>query len=218
MKQLVQFEATIPGLYASAPQSLPFAPSLDIRAFLLQRKQGNLLVYSVTAFDSDAPTVRDLGGIARQYLNHWHEAMFAAERIDAPLFCHENERGSVSEKTPVSRTFSSRHVLDDDFEVVPIPGHTSGASAFLWQSGEHRCLFTGDTIYLRDGDWIAAVLESSDRDSYLESLEGIKELDFDVLVPWLASRGQPFHASTDKADTRRRIDVILERLRHGDDH
>jgi hypothetical protein len=70
MKDFVQMEAAIPGLYASAPQPLPFAPSLDIRAFLLQRKLGNLLVYSVTAFAFDAPAVRELGGIARQYLNH----------------------------------------------------------------------------------------------------------------------------------------------------
>jgi hypothetical protein len=56
-------------MYASAPQPLPFAPSLDIRAFLLERMQGNLLIYSVTKFEADAPTVQALGGITRQYLN-----------------------------------------------------------------------------------------------------------------------------------------------------
>jgi glyoxylase-like metal-dependent hydrolase (beta-lactamase superfamily II) len=109
-------------------------------------------------------------------------------------------------------------MLAHDFEVIPTPGHTSGATAFLWHSGEHRYLFTGDTIYFRDGDWIAAVLESSDRAAYLESLERIKDLDFDVLVPWLATGGQAFHAFTEKADTRRRLDAVLERLRRGDDH
>ena len=34
---------------------------------------------------------------------------------------------------------------------------------YLWDSGEHRLLFTGDTIYLDDGGWVAAVLETSDR-------------------------------------------------------
>ena len=62
------------------------------------------------------------------------------------------------------------------------------------------------------------MLESSDRAAYIESLELIKELDFDVLVPWAATAGQPFHAVTDKADAGRRIDAILERLRRGDDH
>jgi glyoxylase-like metal-dependent hydrolase (beta-lactamase superfamily II) len=215
-------QTVIPGLYASAPEALRFAPKFDIRAFLLARKQGNLLVYSVGALASEAQSVKDLGGISRHYLSHWHEVQLGCDRIastfHAPVLCHENERHSVAKTCKVGETFFERHMLGDDFEVVPIPGHTSGASAFLWQSGEHRCLFTGDTIYLRDGDWIAAVLESSDRGSYLESLEGIKELDFDVLVPWLASRGQAFHAFTDKADTRRRIDAILERLRRGEDH
>jgi hypothetical protein len=46
----------------------------------------------------------------------------------------------------------------------------------------------------------------------------MKELDFDVLVPWAATAGQACHATTDKADARRRIDAILERVRRGDDH
>jgi hypothetical protein len=210
-------EAAIPGLYASAPQLLPFAPSLDIRAFLLQRERGNLLVYSVTEFESGAPAVQNLGGIARQYLNHWHEALFASDQVDAPLFCHENEREWVVEKTHVRGTFSRRHRLDD-FEVIPTPGHTSGATAFLWDSGEHRCLFTSDTIYLNEGEWVAAVLESSDRAAYIKSLELLRELEFDVLVPWAATAGQPYYAMTDKSDAQRRIDMILERVRRGEDH
>ena len=37
---------TVPRLYASSPERLPFAPSLEIRAFVLQRSHGNLLLYS----------------------------------------------------------------------------------------------------------------------------------------------------------------------------
>ena len=36
-------ETPVEGLYASTPEPLPFAPSLHIRAFLLQRARGNLL-------------------------------------------------------------------------------------------------------------------------------------------------------------------------------
>ena len=62
------------------------------------------------------------------------------------------------------------------------------------------------------------MLESSDRERYIESLELIRELDFDVLVPWAATAGQPFYvAITDSADARRRIDAILERVRAGSD-
>jgi hypothetical protein len=54
------------------------------------------------------------------------------------------------------------------------------------------------------------VLDSSDPVAYRDSLQLIRELDFDVLVPWIASG--PSHARTDREDTRRRIDALLERL------
>jgi glyoxylase-like metal-dependent hydrolase (beta-lactamase superfamily II) len=216
-------ETVIPDLYASAPEPLSFAPSTHVRAFLLRREQGNLLIYSAPTVADDARAIEDLGGISRHYLNHWHEAAFGgADRIattfGAPLFCHENDREPAAEKIDVAGTFSVRHMAGDDFEAIPIPGHTSGATAYLWDSGRHRCLFTGDSLYLRQGEWVAAVLDSSDRGAYIESLECIKGLDFDMLVPWAATAGQPFHAVTDKADTGRRIDAILERVRRGDDH
>ncbi len=217
-QQLVQMETPIEGLYASGPEPLRFAPSLHIRAFLLRRDQGNLLVYSVTDLEADAAAIENLGGISRQYLNHRHEAGFASGWVTAPLFVHEDERESVEKKHHVRGTFSRRHTLDDDFEVIPTPGHTSGATAYLWDSGRHRFLFTGDTVYLNNGEWVAAVLESSDRDSYIESLELIRELDFDVLVPWAATGGRPYYAETDRADMQRRIDAILERVRRGEGH
>jgi glyoxylase-like metal-dependent hydrolase (beta-lactamase superfamily II) len=200
----------IPGLQASPPQALPFAPSLEIRAFVLERRHGNVLVYSTDTLD-------DPDGVSRWYLNHGHEAMFVSGTVTAPLFVHERDRRSVEAKAHVRATFSRRHTLDDDFEVIPTPGHTPGATTYLWDSGEHRFLFTGDTIFLRDGEWVAAVLDSSDRASYLESLELIRGLDFDVLVPWAASAGELPYAVTSRADARRRIDAIVERVRAGGD-
>jgi glyoxylase-like metal-dependent hydrolase (beta-lactamase superfamily II) len=209
MTQLADIETPLQGLHASASETLPFAPSLHIRAVLLQREAGNVLVYSAPRIETEA--------VSRQYLNHRHEAMFGPDGLTAPLFVHERERATVALKAHVRATFSRRHTLDDDFEVIPTPGHTSGATAYLWDSGERRFLFTGDTVYLHDGEWVAAVLDSSDRDAYLESLELIRELDFDVLVPWVASAGQPWYAETDRADAQRRIDAIIDRLRRGED-
>ena len=217
MTGLLGIETAIPGLYASTPEPLPFAPSLDVRAFVLKRDQGNLLVYSTGTLEADAPAIRDLGGIWRQYLNHRHEAGFLSDWVTAPLFVHEHERDTVAAAGPIPKTFSARHTLGD-FEVIPTPGHTSGATAYLWDTGLHRLLFTGDTIYLDDGEWVAAVLESSDRAPYLESLELIRELDFDVLVPWAASGGQPCYSVTNGTDARQRIDAIIERVWRGADH
>src|SRR5215218_8950879 len=190
-------------LYASSPEALPGAPSLKIRSFLLRRDSGNLLVYGTGVPADDVREIGDLGGVART--------------LGAPLFCHEDDSRSVAETLRVAGTFSERHKLDGDFEVIPTPGHTAGATAYLWDTGEHRFLFTGDTVYLRDGEWVAAVLPTSDKESYIESLKLIRRLDFDVLVPWLASADRSHHVFTDKADTERRIDAILDRVRRGDD-
>jgi hypothetical protein len=198
-------------LYASRPEPLPFARSLAIRAFLLQRENGNVLIYSTAGLEAAA--TKPLGGISRQYLNHHHEALFAADSVSAPLFVHDADRPAVAERMHVRGGFSKRHVFEDELEVIPTPGHTPGATAYLWDSGERRYLFTGDTIYLRDGEWVAAVLDSSDREAYVESLDLIRELDFDVLVPWAATSGQQPYAVTDRDDAGRRIDAIASRVR-----
>jgi Metallo-beta-lactamase superfamily len=208
MTVTADIEIAIPGLTASPPQPLPFAPSLHARAFLLEREQGDVLVYSTE-------TQKDPGSVSRWYLNHGHEAMFVPESMDAPLFVHEGDREAVEAKTHVRAAFSRRFTLDDDFEAIPTPGHTPGATAFLWDNGQHRFLFTGDTIYLDDGEWVAAMLSSSDRAAYVDSLALLRELEFDVLVPWVASAGQPYYAVTSQAEARRRIDAIVERLLDG---
>jgi glyoxylase-like metal-dependent hydrolase (beta-lactamase superfamily II) len=201
MTQLMESEAVIPHLYASAPEPLPFGRDLVIRAFLLERAGGNLLVYSTPTASGDA---------WRQYLNHGHEAAFASDAVTAPLFVHAADRAAVEETHHVRASFTRRHMLDDDFEVIPTPGHTPGATAYLWNTGEHRVLFTGDTIFLRDGEWATAVLGSSDREAYRDSLELIRELDFDLLVPWVATAGGPSHAVTDHKDIERRIDALID--------
>ena len=212
---LTKLDNQVAGLHASSPEALPFAPTLDIRAFLLTRARGNILIYSTTTLEADLPAIEDLGGIARHYLNHRHEAMFRSDVVSAPLFVHEAERESVSQTAHVRATFTRRHVLDEDFEVIPTPGHTAGATAYLWDNGAHRFLFTGDTILLSDGDWVPAVLDSSDPEAYAASLELMRELEFDVLVPWAATGGQPHLAVTSQADARRRIDRILRRVEGG---
>jgi glyoxylase-like metal-dependent hydrolase (beta-lactamase superfamily II) len=214
-------ENVIPGLYASEPEPLGFGPSLEIRAFLLQREGGNLLIYRSASLEGDVEEVRRLGGISRQYLNHHHEASPACDRVaetfGAPLHVHEDDARAASEICEVGETFSERHKLGDDFEVVPIPGHTAGATAFLWDSGEHRVLFTGDTVYFGRHGWRAAVLDGvSDRQRYVESLELIRSLDFDLVVPGIASAGQPYYQFVGKSEAEQHIDEILERVRRGE--
>lgn len=214
-------QTVIPGLYASAPEPLGFGPSLQIRAFLLRRESGNLLIYRSAALERDTQEIRDLGGVWRQYLNHHHEASPACDWVTgefgAPLHVHEKDAVQTSEVCEVGATFSERHRPSEDFEVIPAPGHTAGATAFLWDSGRHRVLFTGDTVFFGRGGWRAAVLDGvSDRERYIESLDLIRTVDFDLLVPGISSAGSPYYEFVEKAEAEKRLDSIIERLRSGE--
>ncbi len=210
-------ETVVPGLHASTPESLPFGRALEIRAFLLQREQGNVLIYRSAELEQDAAEVERLGGIWHQYLGHRHEAGapsdWVTERFGAPLHVHAADATGAAESTTVAETFDERHLVGDDLEVIPVPGHTEGSTAYLWDTGEHRVLFTADTVFLPDGEWSIALLAGSDRERYTESLELIRGLEFDVLVPGIASAGDPYHALTGKDDTRTRIDGLVRKLK-----
>ncbi|HEY8466586.1 MAG TPA: MBL fold metallo-hydrolase [Solirubrobacterales bacterium] len=201
-------------LRPTTAEPMPFAPELDMRAFLIERDAGNLLVYSTGTLAGDAGWLTD-AGVERQYLNHWHESIFglAPEELGARLVVHRDDAKEVAERGREPITFDRRFQLDDDFEAIPIPGHTPGATAYLWDSGEHRFLFTGDSVYVHRGRWRVALLDSSDRESYIESLELLRDVDFDVLVPWIAGRGEAWAVAVSAEERRARFDKLIAYLR-----
>ncbi len=213
----------LPRLHGTDPIDLGFGrPPLQARAYVLQRSTGNLAVYGAAALEPELDAVRGLGGITAQYVNHAHEVSPAVDRVraatGAPLHVHAGDAAEARATVDVDEVFEDRHVVGDDFEVIPTPGHTPGATAYLWSTDGHRVLFTGDTVFLRGGEWRAAFLDTvSDRPSYVDSLEMLAGLDFDLLVPGIAPVGEAPVAQTDAADARRRLLAIAQRLRSGAD-
>jgi glyoxylase-like metal-dependent hydrolase (beta-lactamase superfamily II) len=130
---------------------------------------------------------------------------------------HEDDAEDAAGACAVDATFAGRHRVGDDLEVLPIPGHTAGATALLWEADGARFLFTGDPVYLQDGEWVAAVLGGSDRERYIGSLELLRGLEFDALVPWAASAAGRAVSRQEPAEARRRLGAIIDRLRHGED-
>lgn len=205
---------------ATPQATLPFGNGrLEIRSFLLERPQGNLLIYGSPTIDPGALPVDGRAPIIRHYLGHHHEAMFMPSPPDAlgvPIVVGEGDRELAQREieAPV-HGFGLRHRIDEDFAVIPIPGHTAGSAAYLWEAGGNRYLFTSDSLFVRGGRWAGAMLESSDRNAYVASLELLATLEFDALVPWLAEAGAPVIEHVAPVEARRRIEAVAADVRAG---
>jgi hypothetical protein len=134
----VSFDEPIDGLLATPPGRLPFLADVQVRAFLLKRARANLIVYNAPGPASVGGEIEGLGGASGQFINHGHEAMFDHVDVKAPIFVHDLDYAEAERSMPIEKALVQRQKIDDDFEVTPIPGHTPGSTAFLWDDLKHR--------------------------------------------------------------------------------
>ncbi len=210
-------ETVFPGLRSTPPSVLPYDAEILVRSFLLERPAGNVIIYNSPGITSAAAHIRDAGGATRLLINHSHEAMYGDTAVEVPVFVHERDRAEAARSMHVAGAITERQMIDDDLEVIPTPGHTAGTTSYLWDNGEHRFLFTGDFVSIDHGGWRGVLLDPSLRAPYLESLALIRELDFDVLVPWGATDDGPSVTLVDRAEARARLDALVERIQAGGD-
>ena len=217
MSRSAPLETVLDGLLATPTSRLPYQRNVLLRSFVLERPAGNVIVYNSPGVTETADAIRALGGASRLLINHAHEAMYGVPGIEVPISLHERDRAEVGRSLPVAHSFAERHLIGDDLDVIPTPGHTPGTTSYLWDNGAHRFLFTGDFIWIEHGEWKAVVLDNRLRPAYLDSLRLVQELDFDVLVPWGTTEDGPSYAVVASAAERRdRIAAIIDRVASGE--
>ncbi|HVZ39815.1 MAG TPA: hypothetical protein VHI13_11100 [Candidatus Kapabacteria bacterium] len=156
--------------------------------YLIRRPRGNFLLENLDAtpvgdrFDQ----IEQLGGIAAHFINDRHnvstQSAVIGEHFEAPFYCSSVEARVITVDVPMLTPLPyERQWVDDDFEVIPIPGHTRGAFAYLWHTPARQFLFIGDTLVPVDGGWKVWVPKPS-IGLMIESLEMLKQIDFDVLI------------------------------------
>lgn len=207
-------------LYRSDPED-PFGRGgIHTHAFLIERSDGNVLIYSSGQLEQEEDTLRALGGISRQYLNHRDEAAphcdWVSETFGSKLTCHEAEKEPISRKCTVHETICGATELVPELLAIPTPGHCPGSTCFLWNGPEARYLFTGDTIYFDDGNW-KVYIAPQNAGEMIESLKIISALEFDVMLPGLYE-GDIWRADVTKGEVTERIGEIIERLERGETH
>jgi hydroxyacylglutathione hydrolase len=164
-------------------------PGLTTHAYLWTPPAGgNVLFYSV-ATDGDFERIAELGGIAHQYLSHQDEAgpMLdrIAERFGSSLHAPAAEESRIGRFRRPDVLVAGRHTDDNGIEVIEAPGHSPGSTAYIVHGrGGATYLFTGDTLFLTDGDrWTAGYIGGiSDAADLARSVRLLGTLRPDVVI------------------------------------
>lgn len=165
------------------------APGLTTHAYLWTPPAGgNVLFYSV-ATDGDFDRLEKLGGVAHQYLSHQDEAgpmlERIAERFGSQLHAPAAEEAAIGRFRLPDVPVAGRHTDDHGIEVIEVPGHTPGSTAYVVPGhGGATYLFTGDTLFMTDGDrWTAGYIGGmSDADNLARSVRLLGTLRPDVVI------------------------------------
>lgn len=89
------------------------------------------------------------------------EAMYGEPDMDVALFVHERARDETAHSMRIAGVFTDRQMIDDDLEVIP---HRATRQARLLTCGtaaSTASFFTGDFVWIEDGEWKAVVLDAA---------------------------------------------------------
>jgi glyoxylase-like metal-dependent hydrolase (beta-lactamase superfamily II) len=155
-------------------------------SYLVRRANGNTLVDSPRAAGPLIRRLVELGGVRRMLLTHRDDVadharfaeIFRCERV-----LHEDDVSAATRDVEVQLAGRESASLQDDFQVIPVPGHTRGSVVFLYQQ---RFLFTGDHLW-----WSPNVngLNASPRVCWydwgqqVESMERLLDYEFEWVLP-----------------------------------
>lgn len=119
--------------------------SWGAHSFFIQRERGNAMIDAPRWTKPVVTAIEHMGGLAMVLLTHRDDAADAeryAAHFGARVFIHEADRDAAPYASDVLRGREPL-ALDPDILVIPLPGHTKGSVAYLF---EERCLFTGDSL------------------------------------------------------------------------
>jgi glyoxylase-like metal-dependent hydrolase (beta-lactamase superfamily II) len=160
-------------------------------AHFVRRPAGNLVLDTDRAVSmSDAfPAIEAAGGVKAVVVSDRHlggkGSTEVAERFGASVYASAIEAQAMAHRTHAVRIDHAlpleRATIEGDVQLIPTPGHTEGQFSALAEVEGARCLFTADFVYRKDGAWVPG---NPSRKKMLHSFEGLRDLEFDYVVPW----------------------------------
>lgn len=161
---------------------------LNTHAYLLQRKQGNILFYN-TGGAEDLLHIESLGGISLQLITHRDE-VGASQTLIKSLF--GNRLATSQREAPYAALHSDVDIeltvvdeIIEDIQVVHTPGHTDGSVCYFYNPPYGKSyLFTGDTLAFTHDEFSTFVLSGAGgtNEDMTASLKVLRELTPDVVL------------------------------------
>lgn len=176
-----------------SPQETRFG-MLKTHAFLLEHKTGRDLIY-VAENPETNEAINKMGGVEHIYLSHNHEIsedLFVARvALSARLAGH----GRMQPRFPEGQglddpmDIGGSTILPSGLEVIYTPGHTDNNLCYRYASPHGRSyLFTGDTLYLDNGEWSTLVMrgDGGNPSDLRASLAILRKVEVDVVITSVA--------------------------------
>jgi glyoxylase-like metal-dependent hydrolase (beta-lactamase superfamily II) len=177
-------------------------------SFLIRRAAGNLMVDSPRWAKPVVKQLEDWGGITEILLSHQDDVGDAdryAKHFKARVAIHEADRDAAPYADHILEG-AEPAALAPDLLAIPLPGHTRGSVAYLW---DRHCLFTGDSLAWNFplGDLNAFRTYCWSWSTQRRSLQRLLDYPFDWV---LAGHGGSHHLPA--AEMHARLEGLIERM------
>jgi glyoxylase-like metal-dependent hydrolase (beta-lactamase superfamily II) len=119
--------------------------SYGAHSFLIRREGGNAMVDAPRFARAVVKQIEEWGGLAEILLTHRDDVADAqtyAKHFGARVSIHKWDRASARFASNILEG-AEPIALAHDLIAIPVPGHTKGSVAYLY---EERCLFSGDSL------------------------------------------------------------------------
>lgn len=120
--------------------------SFGANSFFVEHSDGNWLIDSPRYLKHLVEAFERMGGLRCIFLTHEDDVADAdryADRFGATCLIHREDAEAAPYAEWIIDGTAARH-LAPEFQVIPVPGHTAGSQALLYNT---RFLFTGDHLW-----------------------------------------------------------------------
>ena len=185
--------------------------SFGANSYLIRHSGGNWLIDSPRYIKHLVDAFERMGGVRYIFLTHEDDVADAAqyaERFGATRIIHRADAEAMPDAEWIVDGLKTVS-LAPQFDLIPVPGHTPGSSALLY---DHRFLFTGDHLWWNpETRSLEAPMRLVWRSrAMIQSIEKLLNYRFEWV---LAGHGDRIHLSTAEM-TSALLDLVRRRSTH----